>query len=135
MQTRTHQGARRGLRIALAAGLAALGLASASSAQACFGERPTIRGTKHADRITGTNGPDVIYAGRGNDRIKGRGSADLICAGPGKDRVKGGIGRDWLGGGLGNDRVFGGKQSDGLEGEEGSDRVQGDGGNDYRVRV
>ncbi len=94
--------------------LAALvGLASASSAQAaCFGKKPTIKGTKHADRITGTNGPDVIYAGRGKDRINGKGGPDRICAGPGKDRVKGAIGLDTVGGGLGSDKVSGGKQSD-----------------------
>ena len=113
MQTKTHHGARRGLGLALAAALVALGLAGASSAQAaCFGKKPTIKGTSGADRITGTNGPDVIYAGRGNDRINGKGGPDRICAGPGKDRVKGAIGLDTVGGGLGNDKVSGGKQAD-----------------------
>lgn len=85
MQRKTHHRARRGLGLALVAALAILGLASVSSAQAaCFGKKPTIKGTGGADRITGTNGPDVIYTGRGNDRINGKGGPDRICAGPGK---------------------------------------------------
>ena len=61
MQSRTYPRARRVL--VLGAALAGLGLAGASSAQAdCFGAKVTIKGTNGADRITGTNGRDVIYA-------------------------------------------------------------------------
>ena len=126
MQTSRHHGTRRGLGLALAAVLAVLGLAMASSAQAaCFGQKVTIKGTPGADRIKGTNGRDVIYAGGGNDRINGKGGPDVICAGPGKDRASGAIGRDEVGGGLGSDKVSGGNQGDDLYGEEGDDKVRG----------
>ena len=75
MQSRTHHGARRGGALALGAALAVLGLASASSAQAaCFGKKPTIRGTAGADRITGTNGPgrDLHRARQRQDQRQGR---------------------------------------------------------------
>jgi Ca2+-binding RTX toxin-like protein len=91
--------------------LAALAPVQASAAIVrCFGERATIVGTAHADKITGTDKSDVIAGLGGQDVIKGKGKDDLICAGPGADHVKGGKGEDL---------IFGEKGSDVLEGNGG----------------
>jgi hypothetical protein len=71
----------------------------------CGGVEATIVGTRRGDRITGTSGDDVIYAGRGRDRVNGKGGDDIICGGPGNDRLTGGRGADRLLGGPGRDKL------------------------------
>ncbi len=84
----------------------------------CDGDRPTIVGTAHADRLVGTTGSDVIFGGGGADVIIGLGGNDRLCGGDGNDRIEGGTGRDTLNGGDGDDRV---------EGNQGIDSFFGDG--------
>lgn len=77
----------------------------ALAAERCFGKRPTIVGNARNNRIVGTNGPDVILAGRGFDRIEGRGGGDLICAGSHSDLIAPGPGNDLVDGQTGSDRL------------------------------
>jgi Ca2+-binding RTX toxin-like protein len=81
----------------------------------------TIRGTRHADRLTGTPGEDSIF---------GRGGADKIFALEGDDYVDGDQGDDQLHGGPGNDLIPGRQGHDQIWGDEGDDRITGDRGND-----
>lgn len=143
----------------LAAGIAAaaaIALLVAPAAQArvpkCLGKRATIVGTKRADRIRGTRGPDVIVAGRGFDVVRGRGGNDRICGGSGPDYINGGPGRDRIVGGSkgdnpantligarGNDvirsgngaTIFGGPGRDRMIGGRSQDTFVGGPGNDY----
>ena len=142
-QHRTRRTAISGLALALAVvlSLGALGTMIPPSAAApaaadseCFGKAATIVGTPGDDRIRGTNGDDVIVAGRGDDRINGRGGDDLICGRSGDDRIRGGGGDDrvrgWRGedsvkGGPGDDRLLGGLHDDTLRGNGGDDLLDG----------
>ncbi len=83
----------------------------------CAGEVATIIGTRKADRLRGTAGPDVFYALSGRDKIRGRGGDDLICAMGGPDTVRAGSGDDTVLTGKGNDRVFGGPGRDRIDGK------------------
>lgn len=76
-----------------------------TSASRCLGERATIVGTRHGERLVGTPHRDVIAALAGNDRVLGRGGNDLICGGRGGDRLIGGKGRDVLSGGAGRNQI------------------------------
>jgi uncharacterized repeat protein (TIGR01451 family) len=87
----------------------------------CAGETATVIGTPGADRLTGTDGRDVIRAFGGNDRIFGLEGRDVVCGGRGTDVIRG------HGGG---DRVKGGPDDDRIRGKEGNDRLTGNGGND-----
>lgn len=69
----------------------------------CMGAAATIAGTHRADRIRGTPGDDVIFAGRGGDRVDGDGGDDLLCGGGGDDTLDGQVGVDRLHGGPGTD--------------------------------
>jgi hypothetical protein len=89
--------------------------------QNCRKRRPTISGTNGPDKLKGTKGADVIFAGDGNDRINGRGGADRICGGSGKDKLSGGGGDDRLAGNKGKDHLSGGKGDDALGGGPGTD--------------
>ena len=142
-QHRTRRTAIGGLALTLAVllSLGGLGTMIAPSAAApaapeseCFGKAATIVGTPGDDRIRGTNGDDVIVAGRGDDRINGRGGDDLICGRSGDDRIRGGGGDDrvrgWRGedsvkGGPGDDRLLGGLHDDTLRGNGGDDLLDG----------
>ena len=75
-----------------------------------------VQGSAFADRITGTEGANVLHALTGNDTIHGLGGDDLLLAerghqsflgGAGNDSLNGGTGRDTLSGGLGNDVLRG----------------------------
>jgi Ca2+-binding RTX toxin-like protein len=115
-------------------------------------------GTKHADRITGTNkndwimsldGKDRVSGGRGNDcvqggtgndqldgsndndRLYGQGGKDIINGATGRDRLFGGAGSDKLSGGSGNDYLSGGPKRDKLSGGVGNDRLFGGSGSDW----
>ena len=120
-----------------------LAFGSAAGAQIspplCFGDPATIVGTGGSDKITGTNGDDVIVGLGGSDKIDGRGGNDLICGGAGhdsisggdgEDKIDGGSGDDTLSGGDGNDRIFGGPGDDSLSGNAGDDQLFGEGGAD-----
>ena len=94
------------------------------------GETATISGTPGNDKLSGTNGDDVIAGGRGNDRIKAKGGDDIVCGDDGNDKVSGGGGEDRVKGGGGEDRVKGGGGDDRLNGGGGDDSVKGGGGRD-----
>ena len=71
----------------------------------CFGQKPTIRGTKNGDVLQGTNRRDVIVSFSGPDLIVAAGRRDRICSGPGADVVNGGRGFDRVNCGKGVDLV------------------------------
>lgn len=107
------------LTIATAALLAQPSTAAAASPPAgqpggpcSFTERTTHLGTNGDDVISGTPGPDYIFALGGDDTIRGLGGDDTICAGPGDDLVYGGSGRDSVSVGGGSDVFFGGAGND-----------------------
>jgi uncharacterized delta-60 repeat protein len=76
-----------------------------TSGSRCKGQRATIVGTRHGEKLVGTPHRDVIAALAGNDRVLGRGGNDLICGGRGDDQLTGGKGRDLLNGGAGHNRL------------------------------
>jgi peptidoglycan/xylan/chitin deacetylase (PgdA/CDA1 family) len=122
-------------RIALVLGVLVAGVLPATSAAAdaeltCRGRPVTIAGTHAAERILGTDGPDVIHGRGGDDFIFGLGGNDVICGGSGDDRLFGGAGRDALVGNGGDDRLEGGTQRDLLYGIDGSDTLLGQDGPD-----
>jgi hypothetical protein len=109
-------------------------VSKASASAACFGKPATILGTRGADRLRGTPGPDVIVAFGGDDVISSGAGADLVCAGGGDDVVSGGAagdriageaGDDALLGGGGNDRLLGGLGKDGCTGGSGRNTLDG----------
>src|SRR4051812_31158967 len=89
------------------------------------GERCTIRGTVHPDRITGTPQRDGICAGGGNDFVDGKGGADRIFGGEGDDHLKGGLQADLVSGGRGRDVLGGSDHVDVLRGGRGADALNG----------
>jgi Ca2+-binding RTX toxin-like protein len=106
--------------------LTALSIVSAAVAHRVV----VIKGTKNGETLTGTAGPDRIFArggndtvnaGEGNDRVFGDWGWDTLNGEGGDDRMRGGPGRDTLNGGEGNDI---------LRGRHGADIVNGDNGND-----
>ena len=74
----------------------------------CHGERATLTGNSRTNRLFGTRGRDVIWAGAGPDLVVGRGGNDLICGGQGGDVLVGSNGRD---------RLYGGPHKDLCRGE------------------
>lgn len=99
----------------------------------------TIRGTRGADRLRGTDGPDVICALGGDDRVRARDGDDVLVlgpgddafrAGPGDDLVLAGSGNDFGNGGGGDDRIFLRRGSDITEDWQGVDLVAGGAGDD-----
>ncbi len=91
---------RGGRRKAL---LAAGGLAVAIAASAASALAGTFTGTPGADRLEGTNRPDLIKAGAGHDVLIGKGSRDTLRAGRGADHLRAGEGGDVLKGAAGDD--------------------------------
>lgn len=98
-----------------------------------------IVGTADNDKLTGTNGSDLIEGLGGNDILAGAAGDDTIRGGEGRDFLSGEIGDDTLQGGAGNDeltggagadRLFGGNDDDYLNSYEGSDQLFGEGGVD-----
>jgi Ca2+-binding RTX toxin-like protein len=81
------------------------GASEAVAAPTCFGKQATKVGTNGDDRITGTDGVDVIFGSAGDDEIQSLKGEDLVCAGDGHDRINGGPQNDKLAGGDGNDRI------------------------------
>ncbi|WP_112663843.1 calcium-binding protein [Microvirga flavescens] len=64
------------------------------------------------EKITGSNGNDVLWGGAGADTFYGLGGNDRFVGGEGRDRLDGGLGNDTLSGGYGNDVLIGGKGKD-----------------------
>jgi hypothetical protein len=96
----------------------------------CDGVAATITGTPGDDELRGTNGPDVIAAGRGKDRVLGFDGDDLICGGRGNDQIRAGYGDDRVLGKSGNDLLFGFRDDDTMRGGVGDDLLRGGGGDD-----
>ena len=127
------------LLMAIAGALVVVGGVAYAAAVTCDGEGDRdddtgeCRGTKRADSIEGTDGPEVIKALAGNDYVVGFDGADEIYLDEGNDLVDAYAG---------NDTIYGGPDGDGsaqgadfaqtnLEGAEDSDTVYGGGGNDF----
>lgn len=91
----------------------------------CFGERPTIVGTRRSEVITGTPRHDVIFGGGGSDVIRGRGGDDLLCGWKGEDDILGGSGQDALSGDRGDDTLHGDGGYDFVVGGSGDDTLDG----------
>lgn len=96
-----------------------------------------VRGSLHADTITGSEGDDQIHGLAGDDVIAGgRGDdtlyAEEVGADSGDDLVRGGRGADLLGSYAGRDDLGGGAGNDFLEAySDRPTRVSGDRGDDY----
>jgi hypothetical protein len=88
----------------------------------------TITGTARADRLKGTNAPEIIGAGGGNDTVTAGGGADTAYGDAGNDRLDGGTGRDKLFGGKGSDTVVAvdGGAVDTIDCGAGKDQVRAD---------
>ena len=125
MRAQTRGKHKIGKRFAVVIGVAALGvmaLGAQTAAQTqsptppgqapvtCHGTAATIVGTDVNERLTGSQGPDVIVGLGGNDTLSGLGGNDKICGGSGKDTLYGGQGNDTLYGDEGTyDRCVGGQ--------------------------
>lgn len=131
----------RRLRVGVtAAMLLVVALAHPARAQldegSCFGETPTITGTRGRDHLVGTPGDDVIDGLGSHDSIEGLGGNDRICGSEGYDDVFGGPGDDSIDGGDDLDDLHGGDGADTLTTGDaeyyrfGVDRVSGGPGND-----
>lgn len=64
------------------------------------------------EKITGSNGHDVLWGDVGADAFSGLGGNDRFVGADGRDRLDGGLGNDTLHGGYGNDILIGGKGKD-----------------------
>lgn len=78
-------------------------------------------GNDLANRISGSNG---------NDLLRGWGSADVINGRDGNDVIMGDNGNDSLHGDDGNDKLYGGAGRDNIQGDTGNDTIDGGGGRD-----
>jgi hypothetical protein len=87
----------------------------------CNGAAATLTGSYRSDRLTGTDGRDVIVAFAGNDKINALGGRDVICARHGNDEVAAGAGADWIRGGRGWDRLGSGRGADTIRAGWGAD--------------
>ncbi|PPK92100.1 hypothetical protein CLV92_11765 [Kineococcus xinjiangensis] len=100
----------------------------------CAGLVPTLRGTAGDDRLTGTNGRDVVMGLGGDDVLDGGNDDDVLCGGAGDDRILGGNGDDVLLGGFGADKLLGGNGDDVLTGGPGADDLLGGRGRNELVQ-
>ena len=111
-------------------------------------------GSRHDDRLTGTSGPNDIFASTGDDEVFGLAGDDFLYDSDGKDHFDGGGGDDFVGtsgcvssedytdcqsdqplpdrviGGPGNDTLGAGPGPDELTGGAGDDRMWGGDGID-----
>lgn len=85
------------------------------------------------DLIRGTQGADLVLAGRGNDTVCGFGGADVLIAGRGNDLVAGGRGADIVAGGAGRDLLSGGRGADVVADGKGNDVSFGGTGRDLLI--
>lgn len=106
-------------------------------------DKPTCKGTKQDDGITGSPLRDNVVAGKGDDEVHGGDGMDFLKGEAGSDLIDGGANNDWLEGNQGADHIIGGANSDivyddqykenapdVLEGNDGDDWVEGAGGDD-----
>lgn len=107
------------LGVALAAGLLMTPLLAARPT--CLGAPATIIGSDRSERLVGTKGDDVIFAGAGSDYVLGKGGNDRICGATGADHLDAGTGAGRVNGGPGTDYIVGGSRVDTLDGGEGDD--------------
>ncbi len=106
-----------------------------------------LEGSRHDDRLLGSDRADHIDAGPGADHLDGRGGADELLANGrftgtlelagekvpadrGANTLIGGDGDDYLAGEHGADRIDGGAGRDGLHGDLGADELDGGAGDD-----
>jgi Tol biopolymer transport system component len=81
----------------------------------------TVRGTRDADELVGTEGDDVICAGSGDDVAEAGAGSDLVYGGRDNDTLEGQDGVDTLFGEQGEDTLGGGSAFDLLDGGSGTD--------------
>jgi hypothetical protein len=109
---------------------------SAEDDPRCRGRIPNVIGSEESERLQGTEGRDVIWAGAGDDEVHASLGNDLVCGGPGADLLHGGRGNDTVDGGpgsgdrvigdLGDDHLFGGAgEFDEVAGSLGIDTITG----------
>lgn len=87
--------------------------------------RDVIRGGAGDDNLAGLAGRDVILGEEGDDNIAGGDGNDTLLGGAGGDVVAGGAGDDWISGGAGNDRLYGEAGRDVIYGDDGDDLIEG----------
>ncbi|MES2677998.1 MAG: tandem-95 repeat protein, partial [Pseudomonadota bacterium] len=93
-----------------------------------FGE---IIGTDGADKMIGSDLPDIMSGGVGDDVLKGLDWNDEIDGGLGDDIIRGDHGDDILKGGFGKDSIIGGIGADTIYGGQDDDILIG--GNDVAI--
>jgi Ca2+-binding RTX toxin-like protein len=76
-----------------------------------------------SDELFGGDGNDTLNCGDGDDTLDGGAGADILNAGGGDDTLSGGAGADILNAGGGDDKLSGGAGADIFNGGEGSDTV------------
>ena len=62
-----------------------------------------VEGSRFADVIAGSTGPNRLVGGLGNDTLNGVAGNDVLDGGPGADHLSGGPGSDRMLGGSGRD--------------------------------
>lgn len=80
-----------------------------------------LRGSRHADTLTGNAGNNTLAGAAGQDRLAGDGGDDVLLGGMGRDTLSGGAGQDSLQGNRGMDTLDGGTGMDLLSGNEAAD--------------
>ncbi|WP_223639280.1 M10 family metallopeptidase [Rhodobacter sp. TJ_12] len=108
------------------------------------GTGDTVHGGTGADRITTSDGDDLLFgddgndtlsSGAGNDTVRGGQGDDVVALGLGDDRFEDSVdtGNDRVDGGEGNDLIisFGGQDT--LEGGAGADTIFGNQGDDTLI--
>ncbi len=119
-----YTGSARGVRINLAAGTASGGDAQGDT----LTDIENLRGSEHADTLTGDAGVNDLAGAAGDDVLEGGAGADRLRGGRGDDLLYGGIGDDLLYGGAGADTLRGGAGNDLLGGRLGDDFLYGGAG-------
>jgi Ca2+-binding RTX toxin-like protein len=114
------------VKVVVLGALATLCIAGAALAA----ESVVIRGTSGNDVLTGTPGPDRIYARAGDDQVSALDGNDRVFGSWGNDSLDLGNGDDFARGGPGADTILGGDGNDHLRGRRGPDSIDGGAGND-----
>jgi len=77
------------------------------------------------ERVSGSEGDDVLTGDAGDNVLDGLGGSDVIEGLEGSDDIDGGAGPDELSGGMGNDEITGGLDADLIMGGRGHDDIDG----------
>jgi len=111
------------MRRAVSIGTIAVALVLAATAYAavitCDGG--LCQGTDDADQITGSLGPDSIFADDGDDDVDARAGHDYVRGAEGEDDIEGGRGEDTLRGNRDSDVIDGGRGDDNIFGHANPD--------------